>query len=133
MMIVLLIIGIICSVAYPKFNSFITNRKTEYFLNSLEKDIIHTQQKAINESRVYSLTFHNEEHIYRIRANGSNKRVNRSIPKHILVEGHSMLLSIQFNQYGNISRAGTIYIYSEDDTYKMVFQLGKGKFHVTKQ
>jgi competence protein ComGD len=61
MIIVLLIIGIIGSVAYPKFNSFIKNRKTVYFLNALERDILYTQQKAINESSVYSLTFNNEE------------------------------------------------------------------------
>jgi competence protein ComGD len=133
MMIVLLIMGIIGSVAYPKFDSFMKNRKTEYFLSSLQKDIIHIQQKAINESRVYSITFNNDEHIYKIRANGSNNHINRSIPKHIIVEGHSMTLSIQFNQYGNISRAGTLYIYSEKQSYKMVFQIGKGKFYVTKQ
>lgn len=132
-MIVLLIIGIIGSTAYPKFNSFIKNRKTEYFLDSLEKDIMIIQQKAINESSVYRLTFNNDKNMYQIGTYSSNKVLNRHIPKHITIEGQAMELTIQFNQNGNISRAGTLYIYSEDTVYKMVFQIGKGKFYVAKQ
>lgn len=132
-MIVLLIIGIIGSAAYPKFNAFIKNRKTEYFLNSLEKDIMIIQQKAINESSVYRLTFNNYKDMYQIGTYSSNKVSNRPIPKHITIEGQAMELTIQFNQNGNISRAGTLYIYSEDAVYKMVFQIGKGKFYVAKQ
>jgi competence protein ComGD len=133
MMIVLLIIGIIGSAAYPKFNAFIKNRKTEYFLNSLEKDIMIIQQKAFNESSVYRLTFNNYKDMYQIGTYSSNKVLNRPIPKHITIEGQAMELTIQFNQNGNISRAGTLYIYSEDAVYKMVFQVGKGKFYVAKQ
>ncbi|ANX12877.1 hypothetical protein ABE41_012735 [Fictibacillus arsenicus] len=133
MIIVLLIIGLIGSATYPKFNSFIKNRKTEYFINSLEKDIIYTQQKAINESSVYRLTFNNEKGMYQIGTYNSNQVLNRPIPKHINIEGQAMELTIQFNQNGNISRAGTLYIYSGNAVYKMVFQLGKGKFYVAKQ
>lgn len=133
MMVVLLIIGLIGSIAYPKFNSFTKNRKTEYFLNSLEKDIMHMQQKAINESSVYRLTFNNDKDMYQIGTYSSNKVLNRPIPKHITIEGQAMEMTIQYNQNGNISRAGTLYIYSEDAVYKMVFQLGKGKFYVAKQ
>ncbi|WP_285876650.1 competence type IV pilus minor pilin ComGD [Fictibacillus phosphorivorans] len=133
MMIILLIVGIIGSVAFPKFQSFIKNRKTEYFLNTLEKELMMTQQKAINETSVYRLTFNNEKEIYQIGTYGSNKVLKREIPKHITVEGQALEMAIQFNQNGNISRAGTIYIHSDDDVYKMVFQIGKGKFYVTKQ
>lgn len=132
-MVVLLIIGLIGSIAYPKFNSFTKNRKTEYFLNSLEKDIMHMQQKAINESSVYRLTFNNDKDMYQIGTYSSNKVLNRPIPKHITIEGQAMEMTIQYNQNGNISRAGTLYIYSKDAVYKMVFQLGKGKFYVAKQ
>lgn len=132
-MIILLIVGIIGSVAFPKFQSFIKNRKTEYFLNTLEKELMMTQQKAINETSVYRLTFNNEKEIYQIGTYGSNKVLKREIPKHITVEGQALEMAIQFNQNGNISRAGTIYIHSDDDVYKMVFQIGKGKFYVTKQ
>jgi competence protein ComGD len=91
------------------------------------------QQKAINESSVYRLTFNNDKDKYQIGTYSSNKVLNLPIPKHITIEGQGMELTIQFNQNGNISRAGTLYIYSEDAVYKMVFQLGKGKFYVAKQ
>ncbi|MBY6035518.1 prepilin-type N-terminal cleavage/methylation domain-containing protein [Fictibacillus nanhaiensis] len=133
MMIVLLIIGIISAVAYPRYDSFIKNRKTEYFIDSFQREVTHMQQRAITEGRIYSLTIDNKNHFYEVRGYGSNKPVKRFFPEFITFEGHSMLLSVQFNQYGNISRAGTLFIHSGNHSYKMVFQIGKGKFYVTKQ
>jgi competence protein ComGD len=133
MVIVLLIIGIVGSIAYPKFDSFIKNRKTEYFIQTFQREIVHMQQKAVTENRLYNLSIDNNNHFYEIRGNGSKKTVKRSFPEHILFDGYSMDMSVQFNQLGNISRAGTLYIHSENATYKMVFQIGKGKFYVAKQ
>ncbi|MFG6494205.1 competence type IV pilus minor pilin ComGD [Fictibacillus sp. UD] len=133
MMIVLMIIATIGAIAYPAFDSFRKNRETEYFLRSFQKDIVHMQQKAINENRMYVLSIDNEKHVYEVSGNALKKPLKRAFPEHIRFESFSMLLRVQFNQYGNISRAGTIYIHSANGTYKMVFQIGKGKFYVTKQ
>ncbi len=133
MMIVLVIIATIRAVAYPSYGSFQRNRETEYFIRTFQKDIVHMQQKAVNENRIYNLSIDNENHIYEIRGNGSKKPEKKIFPKHIWFESYSMLLAVQFNQNGNISRAGTIYIHSANTSYKMVFQLGKGKFYVEKQ
>jgi competence protein ComGD len=131
--IVLFLIGTISAIAYPKLDSFIKNRETEYFIRIFQKDIIHMQQKAITENRIYSLVIDNDKHTYEIRGNGLNQPVKRYFPEHIRFESYSMLLSVQFNQSGNISRAGTLFIHSANATYKMVFQIGKGKFYVAKQ
>ncbi|ANC77845.1 competence type IV pilus minor pilin ComGD [Fictibacillus phosphorivorans] len=133
MMIVLLIIATISAVAYPSYDRFRKNRETEYFIRTFQKDIVHMQQKAVNENRIYNLSIDNEKHIYEVRGNGSKEPVKKNFPKHIWFESYSMLLSVQFNQNGNISRAGTLYIHSATASYKMVFQLGKGKFYVAKQ
>lgn len=134
MMIVLMIIMTIGAVAYPTFDTFRKNRETEYFLRSFQKDIVHMQQRAVNENRTYVLSIDNEKHVYEVSGNGLSKPVKRAFPEHIHFESFSMLLRVQFNQFGNISRAGTIYIHSASgSTYRMVFQIGKGKFYVTKQ
>jgi competence protein ComGD len=133
LIIVLLLISSIGAIAYPKFDRFLKNRETEYFIRTFQKDIVHMQQKAINESRIYNLSIDNDKHLYEIRGNGSDHPTKRYFPKHIHFESFSMLLSVQFNQAGNISRAGTLYIHSANGSYKMVFQIGKGKFYVTKQ
>lgn len=132
MVIVLMIIATIGAIAYPAFDTFRKNRETEYFLRSFQKDIVHMQQKAINENRIYNLSIDNKTHVYEVRGNGLREPLKRTFPEHIRFESFTMLLTIQFNQYGNISRAGTIYIHSANGTYKMVFQIGKGKFYVTK-
>ncbi|MBD7964533.1 competence type IV pilus minor pilin ComGD [Fictibacillus norfolkensis] len=133
MMIVLLIIGMISAVAYPSYDRFRKNRETEYFIRTFQKDIVHMQQKAVNENRIYNLSIDNEKHKYEVRGNGSKEPIKKDFPKHIWFESYSMLLSVQYNQNGNISRAGTLYIHSATSSYKMVFQLGKGKFYVAKQ
>lgn len=133
MMIVLLIIATISAVAYPSYDRFRKNRETEYFIRTFQKDIVHMQQRAVNEYRTYNLSIDNEKHKYEVRGNGSKEPIKRDFPKHIWFESHSMILSVQFNQNGNISRAGTLYIHSANASYKMVFQLGKGKFYVAKQ
>ncbi|MED1863490.1 competence type IV pilus minor pilin ComGD [Fictibacillus nanhaiensis] len=132
-MIVLLIIATIGAVSYPSYDSFRKNRETEYFIRTFQKDIVHMQQRAVNENRIYNLSIDNENHMYEMRGNGSKEPVKKNIPPHIWFESFSMLLSVQFNQNGNISRAGTLYIHSANTSYKMVFQLGKGKFYVAKQ
>jgi competence protein ComGD len=131
--IVLVVILFISGIAYPKFNSFIKNRETEYFIDAFKRDIHHMQQRAITEGTGYTLTIFNSGNYYEIRSYGLEAATKRLIPLHISFESHSMPLKIQFNQFGNVSSPGTMYIQSEQSTYKMVFQIGKGKFYVKKQ
>jgi competence protein ComGD len=133
MAIVLLIITIVGAVAFPKFDSFQMNRKSEYFISAFQKNILRMQQKAITEGRSYRLIINNENHSYWIRGDESGKLITCDFPEFITFESHSMPLLIQYNQFGNISGAGTMYIHTPKQTYKMVFQIGKGKFYVEKQ
>jgi competence protein ComGD len=91
------------------------------------------QQRAIIEGRSYRLIINNEGHFYWIRGDESGKLLTHHFPKHITFESHSMPLMVQYNHFGNINGAGSLYIHAPNQTYKMVFQLGKGKFYVTKQ
>ncbi|WNB93558.1 competence type IV pilus minor pilin ComGD [Bacillus sp. NEB1478] len=133
MMIVLLIISIMVTIAFPKFDAFQKNRKTEYFIASFQKDLLHIQQRAILEGSTYRLIINNENHFYEIRGYKSGQPVKKYFPEFITFVTYSMSLIIQYNQFGNINRAGTLYINSGNQTYKMVFQIGKGKFNVSKQ
>lgn len=133
MAIVLLFIGVIGLIAYPRFDSFIKNRKTEYFIDSFQRELLHMQQRAITEGRSYSLAINNEGNFYEIRGTGLTQTTKRFFPEHITFESFSISLIVQYNQFGNISRSGSIYIHSGNQTYRMVFQIGKGKFYVTKQ
>ncbi|MDR7072716.1 competence type IV pilus minor pilin ComGD [Fictibacillus barbaricus] len=133
MIIVLLIISIIGTVAIPKFDAFQKNRKTEYFIAAFQKDLLHIQQRAIMDGSTYRLIINNDDHFYEIRGYKTGKPVKKSFPEFITFVNYSMSLIIQYNQFGNINRAGTLYVHSGNHTYKMVFQIGKGKFYVSKQ
>jgi competence protein ComGD len=133
MIIVLFVITILGTLAYPNFHSFIKNRETEYFVDALERDLHHMQQRAITEGNGYTLTINNDRKFYEIRSFGFGEQIKRYFPDYIYFESFSMPLKIQYNQFGNISTPGTIYIHAGPTIYKMVFQIGKGKFYVKEQ
>lgn len=102
------------------------------FLHQFEKDIMFAQQYALVNKEATSIIFVPTEYKYTI---GENKislpLIQRDYNDEINIQANNLQL-ITFNSNGSIRKSGTIHLYYKNQTYKVVFYLGKGRFNIQK-
>ena len=115
---------------YPSFSKGMQNRM---FLNQLNEDIFYGQQYAISHESLIYFYVDNEKERYTIYSYKEEAIVERKIPPGIQFLKGTLGASFYFNQYGNASKAGTMTIDTSKGRYKLVVNIGKGRFRIEEQ
>ncbi|KAA0549435.1 type II secretion system protein [Bacillus sp. BGMRC 2118] len=134
MLIVMTAVLVISSLTYVYVSNSYERKIVNQFFEELQEDIWLAQQHAISHSQSVELTFYTDQSFYDVRESGIRKLItSRSVHSSIRIRPLTMSNPIKFQPNGNISGAGTVYIYNHHDTYILIFQLGRGRFRVEKQ
>lgn len=131
-LVVLTIFLIILSLASSLFPNFMKNQETEQFLRQLSDDIHYAQAYAISHQQYIDVVIGASGETYVSKGVWIGKLYERKIPKDIVFRQGSMNLKITFASNGNITSAGTWFIDSQLHTYKITFNIGKGRFRIEK-
>lgn len=104
----------------------------ELFITQLKADLLFAQQHALSTQKLVAVNFVNPRKYYYIRKYTGEILLEREYSERITVAEGSQPLYFRYHSSGNISSFGSIHIYIGDEIYRMMFQLGKGRFYVVK-
>lgn len=133
MMIVLTVLSILLGLVFIQIEPTRSASSTRHFLEKLQSDIRFTQELAYSTGKPHRLTFFPSNHMYSIINNSTTVLKSSEIPKHISINKGTLGYHIIYVSNGNIQKAGTITIHDGKDDYKLVVQLGAGRFYVEKK
>lgn len=107
----------------------------ELFFSQLKSDLLYSQQYAMSHQE--TVTFHfvpenNSYHIHRMDYYAPFL-AERHYSSDIKVERGTLNLMFQYMPDGNIDSFGSIYITAGSRKYKMMIQIGKGRFYVMEE
>jgi len=114
--------------------SAIHERKViEQFFRQFQNDLYYAQQyAAVHRETVYVFVSQDDSY-YRIdRAAFKGSLVQTSYNEDIVIRPTTMSLPITYYPNGSIKKGGTIFIDYKEETYKIVFTIGNGRFRVEK-
>lgn len=131
LIIVIAILGMIVLIAVPSFTPISEANEVEHFFEQLQDDLYFTQALALSRGKTILLDFRHSTSRYQIR-DGITIILARDYSNEFTIEKGSMNTTIEFNLNGNIRNPGTIFVDTKGERYKLTFQLGKGRFDVTK-
>ncbi|MGE7764540.1 competence type IV pilus minor pilin ComGD [Peribacillus sp. NPDC096540] len=132
-LVVLVIFVLLSGIGLNLYPSFIKGMENRIFISQLKEDIFYAQQYAISHESLIYLHMDNTNRIYTVTSYKEGVVLERSIPKDIQFLSGTLGLSFHFNQYGNASKAGTMMIDTTKGKYKLVLNIGKGRFRIEKQ
>ncbi|MFD4817347.1 competence type IV pilus minor pilin ComGD [Peribacillus butanolivorans] len=132
-LIVLVIFVLLSGIGLNLYPSFIKGMENKIFISQLKEDIFYAQQYAISHESLIYLHMDNTNRIYTVTSYKEGVVLERSIPKDIQFLSGTLGLTFHFNQYGNASKAGTMMIDTTKGKYKLVLNIGKGRFRIEKQ
>ena len=109
----------------------------ERFISIFTSDILFSQQYAISQQRKLFVYIDLIENDYYVLDTVTNKRIiDREIPASVeIVQGTLGKRDIEFFILpdGGTTKFGTFYFKVEQNQYKVVFQIGAGRFYVVKE
>ncbi|AOH55689.1 hypothetical protein ABE28_015115 [Peribacillus muralis] len=114
---------------YPRFHKGMEERM---FLSQFHEDLFYAQQYAISHESLIYLHINNGNKIYIISSYKEGRILERSIPADVHFLSSTLGHSFHFNQNGNVSKAGTMRIDTPKGKYKLVLNIGKGRFRIEK-
>jgi competence protein ComGD len=134
-LLVLAIFITILSVSVPLTLTVKESVEKKQFFSTLEEDVLYMQSLAITSSKKIYLYVYPYTDYYELRHAGLNNLFRRRvIPKHLTIRGGSFKNPFFFNSLGTPSKPGTFYVDTNDNqTYRVTFPFGRGRFYVTKQ
>ncbi|MFB6465830.1 competence type IV pilus minor pilin ComGD [Cytobacillus sp. Hz8] len=107
------------------------NRST--FFSQLKADIFYAQQYAISNQKQLSLNILPNQYKYYIKNQDGSYLLEREYARNIDISEGTLGLYLKFNPNGNVNKFGSIMIYIGKETYRMIFQIGGGRFYVVKE
>jgi len=104
----------------------------ERFLSQLKADLFFAQNYALSHQQEILIYILPSQHKYVMyRRPDQPPLVEQSYStKYLLTEG-SLPLSFKFLPNGNISKFGSLFIYTSEKMYHLTFLIGRGRFYVT--
>ncbi|MBT2677523.1 type II secretion system protein [Bacillus sp. ISL-35] len=107
----------------------------ELFFTQLESDLLYSQQYAISHQEQITVQFIPENHHYFIRGSnyGSPYLVDRYYSPEVSVEQGTMKLLFHYMPDGNIDSFGSLYVTAGSKKFRMMIQIGKGRFYVVEE
>jgi competence protein ComGD len=122
------LISIIAIGLFPKYE----DRKAENFLEQLEQDIVFMQQAAMSHNTRHRLHWFILNHRYVITNGETAALIVRDYDSDLEINLDTLSIPIIYGPDGNINKGGTMYVSYKKKKYKVVFQIGKGRFRYTK-
>lgn len=107
----------------------------ELFFSQLKSDLLYGQQYAMSHQETITVHIMPENNYYYIRGMDYTAPylAKRHYSADINVEKGTMNLMFQYKPDGNIDSFGSVYILTGSKKYKMMFQIGKGRFYVVEE
>jgi len=134
MLIVLTIVSVLTFIAIPRINGLIQAKEMNYFLEQFREDMLYAQQYAMVRKVSVAVLFYPYQSTYRITEGNTLGRVllRRTYSANLEIQPATLQSPLMFLKNGNVNKSGTILITNGEQTYKIVFLLGKGRFYVQK-
>jgi competence protein ComGD len=109
----------------------------ERFISLFTSDILFSQQYAIShQKRLAVYIEHKENYYYVLDIKANKKIIDREIPASVVVEQGTLgKRDIEFDILpdGGTTKFGTFFFTVEQNRYRVVFQIGAGRFYVIKE
>jgi competence protein ComGD len=132
MLIVLVVLTAITNIALVFYDEFNRMKIDRHFIETFSNDLLYAQQYAITNETNVTITINKQEHFYVVISNYFNVLKKVSFDPDIHFESGTLELTVSYNLKGRISKAGSFYMYTPKSTYKIVFNIGIGRFYVTR-
>ena len=130
---VLFIVSIMSFVLIINIVPIYNQKVIDTFLHQFEKDMMYAQQYAIVNKQATTILFVPTEYRYTV---GENRitlpLLQREYNDEITIQATNFSNRVVFNGNGSIRKGGTIHISYKNQTYKVVYYLGKGRFDIQK-
>jgi competence protein ComGD len=109
----------------------------ERFISLFKSDILFSQQYAISQQKRLFVHINLDENYYYVQDKETTERIiDREIPISVKVEQGTLgKRDIEFEILpdGGTTKFGTFFFAVEQDRYRVVFQIGAGRFYVIKE
>lgn len=132
MMIVLSLLSILLTLVFLHITPTQNASLTKHFLEEIQSDLRYTQELAYVNGSSYRFSISPSKGIYSIQGNASTVVRTNKIPDHITIDEGTMGYQIVFGGNGNVQKAGTLYMKAGKEEYKLVVQVGAGRFYIKK-
>jgi competence protein ComGD len=133
MLLVLFIIMTIVTITFFHLRTSYEEKVIGQFLELFQEDIWLAQEYAISHSQSVELSFYNGQTFYDLRESGFRNLIyKRTFHSDLQIRPLTITNPIKFLPNGNINQPGTMYVLYNLNTYKVVFQLGRGRFYIEK-
>ncbi|WP_079476809.1 competence type IV pilus minor pilin ComGD [Marinococcus halophilus] len=132
---VLLIFSVLAAVPFIHFSSAYENAREDHFVKQLEADLVYSQHYAYSYNTSTRMEWKQEENYYILRGNDRNKLyIHRTIPEGFFSPTTSKIFfeEISYNGNGAIKKPGTIILHGPSQSYRFIFQIGRGRLRVEK-
>ncbi|GAA0602525.1 hypothetical protein GCM10009001_19350 [Virgibacillus siamensis] len=125
----LAIISILLLLSAPIHVSTLETQVEKQFFKTMEMDILYLQSLSYgSRTSSYKLSFHNN-FSYSITSTAKEVVLKRKVPDGWQIND-TTLKKIAFNDDGLINKAGTIFIHTSHNRFKVVCPFGKGRCYV---
>ncbi|WP_371018264.1 competence type IV pilus minor pilin ComGD [Pseudalkalibacillus sp. JSM 102089] len=132
MMIVLSVLSILLCLIFLHISPTQNASSTRHFLGDIQSDLRYTQELAYVNKSSYRFSISPSKGSYSIQGTASTVVKSNEIPEHITIDEGTMGYQIVFGGNGNVQKAGTLYIKAGKEEYKLVVQVGAGRFYIKK-
>ena len=132
MMIVLSVLSILLCLIFLHISPTQNASSTRHFLDDIQSDLRYTQELAYVNKSSYRFSISPSKGSYNIQGTASTVVKSNEIPEHITIDEGTMGYQIVFGGTGNVQKAGTLYIKAGKEEYKLVVQVGAGRFYIKK-
>lgn len=127
----LVIIAVISSAAILPIQSIAGQMQAEYVLKEIQQDLHQMQLHAMKTGKEVTFRFHSAGH-YTASSEGSFI-LQKSFKYSVTFQELSLKLNqIVFKPNGNLRSFGQIRVNTGGKAYRLVFQIGKGRFYFAK-
>lgn len=131
MLIVLSVFAVVSAIVWMGAINIYREKTVDLFFLQLEKDLLYIQQRALMRKETIYLFWYPDQHYYEAELSGlKGELFERRYDKNINVEPTTMKFPIEYTQNGFVNQSGSILINYNNKTYKMIFNLGRGRFRV---
>ena len=132
MMMVLSILSLLLTLVFLHITPTQNASSTRHFLEDIQSDLRYTQELAYVNGSSYRFSISPSKGIYSIQSTASSIVRTNKIPEHITIDEGTMGYQIVFGGNGNVQKAGTLYMKTGKEEYKLVVQVGAGRFYIKK-
>ncbi|WP_162595822.1 competence type IV pilus minor pilin ComGD [Bacillus sp. CGMCC 1.16541] len=131
MLIVLGVIQVMTSISLLVVQPLIEQYRIQFFLKQLQTDLFYMQQVAMTQTDRATFTFDSTTSTY-YAVQRNEILFEKSYDSSIIISSVSGPNRVRYNSRGNISQGKTFFVRSGDTSYRLVFQIGRGRFYVEK-